>query len=277
MEIYEKKGYLMENFRLFHLKDKSSKSFNFHYHDFYKILIMITGKVNYTIEGKTYALQPYDIVLVNKGEIHRPEISSGEYERIIIYVSSDFIDSFKKDDEGLDLCFNRAHDHNSSVLRLPGFKNSALGKALFELEDSTKSEGYASKLYRDSKFLEFMVLLNRVSLLENINYLPTDENGKIPEILEYINGNLTEDMSVEYIANKFFISRYHLMHTFKEETGCTIGSYISQKRLMLYNTLRRQGKSTTDAALEAGFKSYPAFLHTFKKSFGETPRSHSKK
>ena len=34
-------GYLQQNFRLFHLKDKKEQQFDFHYHDFDKIVIFI--------------------------------------------------------------------------------------------------------------------------------------------------------------------------------------------------------------------------------------------
>ena len=72
MEQYEKKGYLNSEFRLFHLTDQETKEVDYHYHDFDKITIFIRGKVNYMIEGRSYDLKPYDIVLVKQGDIHRP-------------------------------------------------------------------------------------------------------------------------------------------------------------------------------------------------------------
>lgn len=36
-------GYLQQNFRLFHLKDKKEQQFDFHYHDFDKIVIFLSG------------------------------------------------------------------------------------------------------------------------------------------------------------------------------------------------------------------------------------------
>ena len=71
MEQYEKKGYLNSEFRLFHLTDQETKEIDYHYHDFDKITIFIRGKVNYMIEGRSYDLKPYDIVLVKQGDIHR--------------------------------------------------------------------------------------------------------------------------------------------------------------------------------------------------------------
>ena len=80
----EKTGYLNEQFRLFHLKDQTRKEFSYHYHDFHKVVIFISGKAAYHIEGKAYQLKPWDILLVNRHAIHRPEIDpSVPYERFI--------------------------------------------------------------------------------------------------------------------------------------------------------------------------------------------------
>jgi len=70
----EKTGYLNEQFRLFHLKDQTRKEFSYHYHDFHKVVIFISGKAAYHIEGKAYQLKPWDILLVNRqGDPRRPD------------------------------------------------------------------------------------------------------------------------------------------------------------------------------------------------------------
>ena len=94
MDSYSKTGYLKDDFRLFHITDEEEHSFSYHYHDFYKILIFIRGDVTYHIEGKSFDLKPYDIVLVNAGEIHKPVINSRSvYERMILYISPAFMDA----------------------------------------------------------------------------------------------------------------------------------------------------------------------------------------
>ena len=51
---YEKRGYLNSDFRLFHLTDTKKQDFEYHYHDFDKIIIFIRGRVTYRIEGQAY-------------------------------------------------------------------------------------------------------------------------------------------------------------------------------------------------------------------------------
>ena len=92
-EEYEKTGYLYEDFKMFHIRTKEEKSYSYHYHDFYKLLILLQGNVTYSIEGKSYKLRPFDMVLVRKGAIHRAEVSGDEpYDRIVFYISGEYLE-----------------------------------------------------------------------------------------------------------------------------------------------------------------------------------------
>jgi AraC-like DNA-binding protein len=72
------------------------------------------------------------------------------------------------------------------------------------------------------------------------------------------------------------MSKYHLMHKFKSQTGYTIHSYILQKRLMMANTLIKSGRSITEACTECGFGDYSSFVRAFKKMYGQSPKKHHK-
>ena len=55
---YNREGYLNENFRMFHLRDTAGQERDFHFHEFDKIVILISGSVNYMVEGTDYTLEP---------------------------------------------------------------------------------------------------------------------------------------------------------------------------------------------------------------------------
>lgn len=106
------------------------------------------------------SFRPHDMVLVNAGEVHRPIIhSSRPYERIIIYISPDFLRSYRQADYDLGLCFEKAKQERSNVLRMPSMKNSKLYQVCRELEASFSDTDYASGLYQNLLFLEFMIQL----------------------------------------------------------------------------------------------------------------------
>lgn len=276
MPEYKKVGYLTTSFKMFHLKDTKRKEFNYHYHDFHKILILLSGDVTYCIEGRTYDLRANDIVLVNAGEVHKPVIhSDAPYERIIIYVSPEFLSEYREDGNDLSLCLRQALAEQSHVLRLHSSLSGRLGTTMRELDRSLGDEDYANELYHRVLFLEFMIQLNRAALHNHIEFIEdSTSNEKILSILSYLNDHLTEDISIDDLSARFFLSRYYLMHTFKEQTGYTVGSYLSTKRLILARELIANGTPITDVCYACGFRNYSTFSRAYKKSFGESPRDY---
>ena len=97
------------------------------------------------------------------------------------------------------------------------------------------------------------------------------KDGKILEILRYIDENLTSDISIDDLAGRFYISKYHMMRRFREESGISIHTYLSDKRLLLARDLIKDGASATEACFNCGFKSYSAFSRAYGKFFGVTP------
>lgn len=274
MDKYRKTGYLHENFKIFHLTDTAKREFSFHYHDFNKILILLNGDVSYTIEGRSYQLSQNDIVFVNAGEVHKPVIESdAPYERIVIYVSPDFLTSYQKGDADLNTCFKQAHKEQSHVLRIKSFANSRLNGSIQKLEASLHDKDFANELYHEILFLEFMIELNRASLCDAISYIRnTAANKTILSVIEYLNAHLTEDISIDTLAEQFFLSRYYLMHAFKEETGYTIGNYLATKRLLLAKEMIATGRPITEVCYACGYKNYSTFSRAYKKTFGKAPR-----
>lgn len=272
MDIHEKKGYLNSEFRLFHLTDKETREISTHYHDFDKITIFIKGKVTYIIEGRTYELKPYDIVLVRHNDMHRLIVDNSEvYDRIIVYISPNFTNAYKTDDYDLNYCFQKAQAERSDVLRIPSLEKSSLFSSIVRLERSFSDNGYAAGLYRQVLFLEFMVHLNRAALKNRLEFLDTQNSSKVAEILQYINDNLTGNLSIGHIADTFFISKYYMMRQFKQETGYTLGNYISRKRLLLARELILSGMPPAQACFDCGYRDYSTFSRAYRRQFSESP------
>ena len=50
MPQYEKRGYLLEDFRLFHLRSEGGEKVDYHYHEFCKILLLVSGQGSYIVD-----------------------------------------------------------------------------------------------------------------------------------------------------------------------------------------------------------------------------------
>lgn len=275
-----KSGYLNNDFQLFHLKDKKNQEFEFHYHDFNKIIIFLSGKVTYLIEGKAYNLKPWDILLVNNHDVHKPIIDSSEiYERIIIWANSDFIENHNYENCDLSTCFRLANEKSFNLIRLNSKLQDNIKFIIDSLMTSFNSQDFGSKLLSNSLFIQLLVYLNRVHL--NNMYINDEGSLKydkqIEKILKYINNNLSENLSIETLSQKFYISKYYLMHKFKKETGYTLHNYVNQKRLLMAKDLIISGEQITKVYLQCGFNDYTCFLRSFKNLFKKSPSEFSPK
>lgn len=270
-----KRGYLLEDYHLFHLRDSSGAQAVYHYHEFDKLVLQLSGRVTYHIEGKSYFLQPMDVLLVSRNMIHLPVIDTSEpYERVILWISREFLARFSSESEDLADCFRLTAERGFHLYRPKG-EDRLRYRAFFEqIEDTQRSGGFGQKLLTDTCVLQLMIALNR-----DVLAAPTPSeiaayrfDPKMEEVTDYIRSHLDEDLSIDQLARTFFLSRYYLMHRFKEVYGCTIHQYIRQKRLQQAAEQIRQGVPVLKAAADAGFGDYSVFLRAFRSVYGRSPR-----
>lgn len=268
LEPLEKSGYLNEEYRLFHIKDQTEREYHSHYHDFHKIIVFLSGKVTYHIEGKAYHLKPWDILLVNQGDIHKPEIDTTlPYERFILWIRSDL------PAQTLTTCFQKARERSFNLIRLNSQVQERLKEILSELESSLQGKAFCSDLLSDALFTQLMVYINRIFLEESyiLDQKSFTFDSQVESLVRYINHHLDKDLSIDYLAQKYFLSKYHMMRKFKEETGYTMHNYITSKRLLQARSLIAQGIPVMKAAQQSGFHDYTTFVRAYKKQFGASP------
>ncbi len=270
-EKYAKKGYLLEDFRLFHLKDKGETKVDYHYHEFYKLLFFVSGKGGYFVEGKRYSLTPGDIILIGKQCVHRPEFEPGvPCERIILYISPEFLLRESSSSCQLADCFSKEYDH---VLRPSEKIRKTLFSIVSNIEQELSSKRYGKEIVSTGMLLRLMVEIARSIFYKEVQkpapMLP--KSKRMLDIMHYLDSHLTEDINIDTLAEKFYISRFHMMRRFREETGTTIHSYISDHRLMLARDLISQGIPATEVCFQCGFGSYSSFSRAYGKFFGTTP------
>ena len=263
-------GYLKENYRYFHLKDTAGQERDFHFHDFDKLVILLSGKVDYLVENERYELKAWDILLVKHHTIHRAIIDKSlPYERIIIYLDRKFFDRAFPEARLMD-CFETA-DRSGRHLLEPNMEQiSALSQVIEAYEKALEDTGFGSQTMRDTFIMQLLIQVGRVRAV-----VPEEAKSsfdpKIEKILSYINENLTSPLSVESLAEQLYLSKYHFMRLFKAQTGSTVHSYVRQKRLMNAARLIREGVPANQAAADSGFADYSAFHRAFRESFGISP------
>ncbi|MBR4356959.1 MAG: helix-turn-helix domain-containing protein [Butyrivibrio sp.] len=267
---YEQRGYLDSDFKYFHISDKVTSDIDFHYHDFYKIILILKGNVRYLIEGREYELLPFDFVLVNRFDIHKPVVDSNDdYDRIILYLKPEFLEKL-----GLLDAFVKAKELESYVVRFNSGTSAHIYDMLLKAQEDIriKDTEYAGELTAKIDIIQTLIEFNKACISEDFGFRPEARfNRKVIEIIEYINENLQKDLSIDSIADKFYLSKYHMMRIFKSETGYSVHRYISEKRILLARNLIMSGIPSTTACLECGFKDYSSFSRAFKNQLGILP------
>lgn len=271
-----KRGYLHENFRVFHLKDSRAQKLDYHYHEFDKVILALSGRVTYVIEGVTYFLKPWDVLLVPRDLIHRPIIDPAEpYERVVIWLGDAWLRSRGGEKEPLSTCFDLARQRGFHLLRCSPGRRLVYMQLIQSLEDALRSEEFGHDLLADVLCQQLLIAVNRDILNDRTAQEETDSyrmDPKMEEVLRYIGTHLTEELDVDTLAGHFYLSRYYLMHRFKAVTGYSVHRYISQKRLLRAGELIRGGMPVMKAAGEAGFREYSTFLRAFQNTFHASPR-----
>ena len=271
MAAYEKRGYLLENFRLFHLRSQGGAEVDYHYHEFCKILLLVSGQGSYVVDGKRYHLSPGDIVLIGNRSVHKPELSGdAAYERIIIYVSPEYLQNMSTPDCDLLSLFSGEKGH---VLRLKEQRRRTVFSIAAQLEKALSHDGFGRAQLSQADLLRLLVELGR-SMEDPMVDLPRPsmtENRRVLEIMEYLERNLAEEIDIDRLAEEFFISKFYMMRLFQKETGTTIYTYLTHKRLLRARELMDAGMRATETCYACGFRSYSSFTRAYGKYFGTTP------
>ena len=269
---YAREGYPKENYHYFHLRDTAGQERDFHFHEFDKVVLLISGRVDYALESSVYALRPWDILLVKHHAIHKALIDKSEpYERVILYLDRRFFDRMMPDARLFE-CFDRADERAAYLLAPDEAQRAQLAALLGEIEEDLRTDAFGAQAMCDAHMVQLLVLLGRLSADDGAARSgegPHDE--KIAAVLSYINENLGSELDVDELAARAQFSRSHFMRLFKAQTGTSVHAYVRTRRLMRAARLIREGMSAARAAEECGFADYSAFHRAFTAAFGISP------
>jgi AraC-like DNA-binding protein len=267
------------DFELFHYYDETAMEIEYHNHDFYEIYFFISGRVTYMIEGKSYRTRPGDIFIINNRELHKPVIEQGEtYERVVVWVKPEFLVRNSASDCDLTQCFESSSQSKYNLLRPHKETLEGITRVIAKFEKACSSGSYGNSILKGIYLIELLVYLNRAwgeaagkDLGGDMEY-----NEKISNVIKYINENLGSELSLDKLAARFYLSKYHLLREFKRNVGYTIHQYMQRKRLIMAKSLLKEGQQVTEVCMRCGFGDYSNFIRAFKREFGMSPRKYGK-
>ena len=127
--------------------------------------------------------------------------------------------------------------------------------------------GYDTPILK-ATIIEILYLVNKIAGFSAADLT----NSPMKPVMLYLNNHYSEDISLDMLAEKFFMSKFYICRSFRNATGLTIHEYIRRKRLTKVRELKNNGMSISEAALEAGFHDYSSFYRAYVKEYGNQPR-----
>ncbi len=267
-----------ENFEVFHYREPRPNAVEVHHHDFYEVYYLLSGHVEYWVDGRIIRMEPGDLLLINPLELHRPIVDAASpiYERIVLWINRDYLEGLHSGNTGLNSCFDTTRPGHTHLIRPTATERTALTARLGELVREFYSRDFGSELSARGLFLQFMVQLNRMASHTQMQQEETESlSPLVQKVLGYITNHIQEDLSLEGIADQMFVSKYHLSHAFSREVGVSVYRYVMLRRLMMARQLLQAGEAAGQVCRSCGFSDYTSFYRAFKSEYGVSPRTYA--
>ncbi|MFN3667049.1 MAG: helix-turn-helix domain-containing protein [Sediminibacterium sp.] len=132
---------------------------------------------------------------------------------------------------------------------------------------------------RHQKLERYEQFQSRVNFIYNtlLGNLPTEPplDERIATALIRIREGINESVSAASLASAVYLSEHRFLHLFKEQMGVPLRQYVLWQRLAAGTRAFIEGKSSKEAAYEAGFSDPAHFSRTFAQMFGAQPSSYA--
>ena len=212
-----------------------------HRHNAAHIMISLNGKIDIIVNSEKTQCRG---IVIPSGVIHT---ANTDRNKVLIFLF-DNTTAFANQIKHLTLLSDEAVDE--------------IIKAYDCFENGDKS----NSSYRE--FLNCVYKCVNLSVVENIIM-----DNRVKSAITYIQSNLHEPITCRDVANHIFLSEGRFSHLFKEQVGMTFSAYLIYQRMMKTYTEIINGKSITEASIEAGFSSLTHFAETNKRIFGLSARA----
>ena len=210
-------GYSIASERIAGVNDNMAKS---HYHDYFELYYLEAGERYHMIQDRLYKIYPGEFLIFPPYMMHHSYGEKNvEFKRLLLY--------FRKEEVSSPSLLHILEE-GTGVYK-PDMRTKHLIHRMLEgLLSEQEKQGSLSELY--SHTLLNMILLIIVRQIQTP--VKEEKKGRMGEVINYIHTHYQEDITLDSLAQRFYVSPYYLCREFKKYTNSTIIQYLNVTRIM---------------------------------------------
>lgn len=271
---------LSRDFEIYYYNDTFQNSHyynvNSHVHNYYEFYFFLVGNVTMNIEGALHALKPGDVIIIPPNISHYAILNDEHipYRRFVFWISIDYCNDLLQLSPDYVYLMQHARVTKHYIFHYDVIGFNTLQSKVFRLIE----ELHSNRFGRDAKITlcanDLILHLNR-SVYEMEHPKSQHEQQHLYQnLLLFIEDHLDEELTLDRLAEQFFVSKYHIAHVFKENLGLSVHQFITKKRLRMCQEAILSQTTISNIYLKYGFKDYSSFFRAFKKEFGMSPKEY---
>lgn len=244
--------------------------------------VVLAGEGELSYEGQTYQLHSGDCVFIDcrKAYSHSTGYSGGEGSNDHTTVENKSTNLWS-----LQWC----HFYAPSLPAVYEKYKERGGRPVFHPGDLTPFTSLLTDLYNlasSSDYIRDMRINEKLgsllTLLMEQSWHPESvtvsrKRLELAAVKEYLDEHYTEKLTLDDLAERFFINKFYLPKIFKETYGTTVNNYLISKRITRAKQLLRFTDMTVDeVGVAVGMGDANYFSRMFRKVEGISPREYRK-
>lgn len=254
-----------------------------HFHQEYEIYLLLKGQRQIFFDNRAYIAEPGSLILVDSGQIHMSHSVQGdptaEYERLILYIDRSKVEQYDRVFPELKMA-EFIHRHYG-IYKLSERQLASIlqmyRQVMQEMDDQLPCSQTAVDLKIIGAFIDFWRENTPVSFLQDKNSKNTGKYTAVYAVSDYVSTHFCENITLDDLASRFYISKYYLSRSFREVTGVGISEYVNILRVQrAQSLLQDKGMTISQVAAAVGFESISYFEKIFKRHLALAPAQYRK-